>query len=183
MTPATFRVIAGTAFAAVGLMSMTTSAQAAPQVIAEQGFVADCTGAAGGYSAIVSLYQNSTVDVAPTAFIETADGRELAGEGTSAGDVFDDGTVDVTFALTDNGAVPPVPAGSASLSGTYALSGSPTRVHQAIRDDGYIVVVTGTNTPLRTDFSLEYADTSIPLTCDTAFAFDLTTRRQPIGNR
>jgi len=96
--------------------------------------------------------------------------------------VFDDGTVDVPFELSDLETDPPVSAGSASLSGTYTLSGSPTRIHQTIRDDGYIVVITGTNTPLSTDFSLEYAGTTIPLACDPAFAFDLTTRRQPIGN-
>ena len=183
MTRATARMIAGTALAVVGLVSMATQAQAAPVVVEEEGFVAFCTGTAGGYSATVDLYQNSTVNVAPTATIETADGTVLAGEGTTAGDVFDSGTVDVTFELDELEADPPAPAGSASLSGTYRLSGSPTRVHQAIRDNGYIVVSTGTNTPLSTDFSLEYAGTTIPLTCDPAFAFDLTTRRQPIGSR
>jgi hypothetical protein len=76
------------------------------------------------------------------------------------------------------------PAGSALVSGTYELTGNAAPVRQpAIRDDGFIIVSTGTNTALSTDLTLQYADTTIPLTCDTAFAFDLTTRRQPIGNR
>jgi hypothetical protein len=182
MTQPTARVIAGSIIATAGLMCMTTPAQAAPQVVAERGFVAECTGVAGGYSATVSLYQNSSVEVAPTATVETADGTVFAGEGTTAGDVFDEGTVDVTFELSDLETQPPVPAGSASLSGSYTLAGSPTRVHQTLRDNGYIVVITGTNILLSTNFALEYAGTSIPLTCDPAFAFDLTTRRQPIGN-
>jgi hypothetical protein len=130
----------------------------------------------------VSLYQNSTVDVTPVATLTTPDGTELAGEGTTTGEVFNNGMVDLTFELADLGTHPPVPAGSAGLSGTYTLAGSPTRVHQTLRDNGYVIVITGTNTRLNTNLSLEYAGTSIPLTCDPAFAFDLTTRRQPIGN-
>jgi hypothetical protein len=167
------------ALSAAILVGTPVAASAAPEVTYQQGYVAFCTGQAGGYSATVDLYQNSTVQVAPTAVIETADGAVLVGPGTTDGALFDDGTIDASFQLSNRET--DTAAGSASLTGTYAVVGPTTRAHEAIRDANMIVVTTGTNTQLSTDLSLTYAGTTIDLTCDPAFAFDLTTRRQPIG--
>ena len=177
------RAAAAGAVAVVVAVGLPGSASAAPEIVEEQGYVLECSGAADGYTASVSLYQNSILDAPVTSVtIETSAGTELGGEGTVAGDVFNDGTIDVDFALID--LETRLPAGTATVAGSYELSGSPTPVRQpAIRDDGYIIVSTGTNTALSADLTLQYGDTAIPLTCDTAFAFDLTTRRQPIGNR
>jgi hypothetical protein len=161
------------------IMASPSAANAKPEVIEEQGFVAFCTGEANGYSVTVDLYQNTTVQVAPTVTIQAGD-QLIFGTGTTSRDIFNDGTVEVDFNLVDAGTE--LPAGSATVAGTYFLAGEPQRVHEVRRDDNYVVVVTGTNTQLETNLTLYYEGTSIPLTCEPAFAFDLTTRRQRIGS-
>lgn len=176
------RAVAAGAVAVVTSVGFAGSASAAPEVTEQEGYVLECSGEGDGYTASVSLYQNSILDAPVTSVtIETDDGTELGGEGTTTGDVFSDGSIDVEFALIDLDTR--TPAGSATVAGTYTLTGSPTRVHEAIRDNGYIVVSTGTNTTLSTDLTLAFEGNTIALTCDPAFAFDLTNRQQPIGNR
>jgi hypothetical protein len=175
------RAVAAGAVAVLASAAFPGSASAAPEVTEQQGYALECTGEGGGYTANVSLYQNSILDAPVTSATITTDGTELSGEGTTSGDVFNnDGTIDAEFALRN--LETQQPAGSATVTGTYEVTGSPTPVHEAIRDNGYIVVTTGTNTALSTDLELVYAGTTIPLTCDTAFAFDLTNRQQLIGN-
>jgi FlaG/FlaF family flagellin (archaellin) len=175
------RAVVASAMAIVASAALPGSASAAPEVTEQEGYALECTGEGGGYTASVSLYQNSILDAPVTSVTITTDGTELGGQGTTTGDVFDDGTIDVEFALINLETRDP--AGSATVTGTYEVTGSPTRVHEAIRDNGYIVVSTGTNTALSTDLELVFAGTTIALTCEPAFAFELTTRQQPIGNR
>jgi hypothetical protein len=178
--------VAASAMALVVSVSFPGSASAAPEITEEQGYVVECTGEGGGYTASVFLYENSTVSpVEPTLHIETADGTELGGVAPATEDLFSDANINVEFAVgeTESG----TDAGSATLTGTWSVTGNPTPVKEpAIRDQNYVVVSTGTHRALTTNFTLEYTvggdSTTIPLTCDPAFAFDLTTRRQLIGN-
>ncbi|MCI0686977.1 MAG: hypothetical protein L0Y54_07050 [Sporichthyaceae bacterium] len=174
------RAVSVTALVAAGLLAFPTAATGQPTVLEEVGFVAFCTGEAGGYTVTADLYQNSTVEVPPVVVVELADGTVLFGVGSTEGDVFDNGSIDVDVDLVNQ--EDDSPAGPASVTGTYSLVGQPTRVHETLRDNGFIVVINGTNTQLDVDLSAQYAGTTIPLSCDPAFAFDLTTRRQPIGN-
>lgn len=169
------------ALVGVGLVAFPSAASGQPTVTEEVGFVAFCTGAAGGYTVTADLYQNSTVEVPPVVIVEVTDGPVLVGIGSTEGDVFDNGNIDVDVDLVNR--EDDTPAGPASVTGTYTLVGKPQRVHQALRDAGFIVVITGTNTQLDVDLTAQYAGTTIPLSCDPAFAFDLTTRRQQIGRR
>ena len=93
--------------------------------------------------------------------------------------IFDDGAIDIVLTLVNEETKEP--AGSATVSGAYTVSGRPTRVHEVINEGEVIVVSVGTHTPLSVDLTLEYADTTIPLECADAFAFDLRVIRQPIG--
>jgi len=174
------RTTALIALVAAGVVAVPAVASAKPAVAEEKGFVAFCTGAAGGYMVTADIYQNSTVEVPPVITVELADGTVLSGAGGTEGDVFDNGTIDVDVDLVnlENDA----PAGPASVAGTYALAGRPQRVHETLHDDGFVIVVNGTNTRLDTALSAHYAGTTIPLSCDPAFAFDLITKHQPIGH-
>jgi hypothetical protein len=179
MTAVTALVAAG--LVAAGAVAFPSAASARPTVADENGFAAVCTGSAGGYTVTADLYQNSTVEVPPAIGVESSDGTVVAGNGSTVGDVFDNGAIDVSVDLVNP--EDDTPAGPASVTGTYSLVGQPQRVHETLRDDGFVVVVNGTNTQLKMDLSAHYAGTTIPLSCDPAFAFDLITRRQPIGNR
>ena len=77
-------------------------ASAAPEVTSQQGYAVECSGANDGYTAYVSLYQNTLLDApVTTAMITTSDGSELGGQATSSEDVFSGGSIDVDFALLD----------------------------------------------------------------------------------
>jgi hypothetical protein len=173
------------ALGAGALMAFPASATAQPPFEEEVGFVVECSGEGDGYTASVTLFQTTAGEAeAPasaTVVIETSDGTVVAGETT--GDVlFDNGTIDVVVDLVEFEPEEGTPAGSATVTGTYELSGNPTRVHQVIRDAGLVIVVIGTNTPLNVDLTLQYAGDTIALDCPEAFAFDLRVLQQPIGN-
>lgn len=178
------RAIAVVALGAAALMAFPATASGQPPFDEEVGFVVECFGDGEGYTATVTLFQTTAVQAptpaSATVIIETSDGIVLAGETT--GDVlFDNGTIDVVVDLTELEPEQGAPAGSATVSGTYELSGQATRVHQAFRDAGFIVVVLGTNTPLSVDLTLDYAGDTIALDCPEAFGFDLRVLQQPIG--
>ena len=176
------RAIAVVALGGAALIAIPTSATAAKPVD-EVGNLADlCSGEGDGYTATVNLFQSSAAGgvVVAEAFIETPDGSTLQSTGFTDGDlIFDDGTIDIVITLVDE--MTQESAGSATVSGTYTVSGTPTRVHELINEGEEIVVVVGTNTPLSVDLTLEYAEATIPLECADAFAFDLRVIRQPIG--
>jgi hypothetical protein len=177
------RGIAVAALGAAAFMALPAPATAA-QPVDEVGYVAEqCSGEADGYTVVVNLFQTSFLGglFFADALIETPDGSTLVSAGFTHGPVLfaDDGTIDALFDIVDE--TTQEPAGSATVSGTYAVSGNPTRVHEVINEGEQIVVTVGTNSPLSVDLTLEYADTTIALECQNAFAFDLMVLRQRIG--
>lgn len=63
------------------------------------------------------------------------------------------------------------------ISGTVTESGRPTKVTAPVQDAGEQIVDKGTHTPLATDVTLTYDGSTVPLTFDSAFAYDLETRK------
>lgn len=47
------------------------------------------------------LYQNSTVEVPPAIGVERSDGTVVTGNGSTEGDVFDNGTIDIAVDLVN----------------------------------------------------------------------------------
>jgi hypothetical protein len=177
------RAIAVVALGAAALIAFPASATAAKPVD-EVGNLADlCSGAGDGYTATVNLFQSSAAGgvVVAEAFIETPDGSTLQSTGFTDGDLIfdDDGTIDVVITLVDE--ITQESAGSATVSGTYTVSGESTRVHEVINEGEVIVVSVGTHTPLSVELTLEYAEATIPLECENAFSFDLLVVRNRIG--
>jgi hypothetical protein len=146
------------------------------------GYLAECSGEADGYTASVNLFQTSAQGgfVEASGFIETPDGSTLQVTGFTDGDlIFDDGAIDIVLTLVNEETQEP--AGSATVSGAYTVSGEPTRVHEVISEGEEVVISVGTNTPLSVDLTLEYAEATIALECANAFAFDLLVVRNRIG--
>lgn len=182
--PMTYRKLSRAIAVAVGaaaLIAFPTAATAQP--VDEVGYLAECSGEGDGYTASLNLFQTSAQGgfVEASGFIETPDGSTLQVTGFTDGDLIfdDDGTIDIVLALVNEETQEP--AGSATVSGTYTVSGEPTRVHEVINEGEEIVISVGTHTPLSVDLTLEYADTTIPLECENAFAFDLMVIRNRIG--
>ncbi len=67
------------------------------------------------------------------------------------------------------------------MRGTYTVDGLVTVVNEAFDDAGQHVVVTGTNQALSTEVELKVGRREYPLTCGTAFRFDLIVTRTSIG--
>ncbi len=177
------RTLVLVALAATSVAVFAAPANAAPEVVVEQGYAVSCSGTADGVSVQADLYENSFYGTFVTVFATTPEGELVSDPDAPAPeDVFDDGTITAEVPLVQFGEEDAEPAGTAVIQGTYAVSGEPVPVHQALRDAGYIIVTRGTNTPLSTDLSVDVNGVIVPLTCETAFAFDLTTVRQPIGS-
>ena len=164
--------------AALTAFPAAASAQPGTGAVQEQGYVAECSGAGDGYTATVTLYENSLFGDETSVVITTGDST-LAGA-TPEGAFLTDGTIgDVTVNLFDEQTA----AGSATVTGgTYTLSGEPTRVHDVINEGEAIVISVGTRTPVTVEgLTLEYAGTTIALECDVAFAFDYKRIERRVG--
>jgi hypothetical protein len=172
------RAVAVVALSAATLMALPASATAQP--VKQVGYVADtCTGAGEDFTAVVQLVENSAFGAEATVRIETSAGGELFGA-TTDGPFFQDGTNNVVATVVD--VATEEPAGTATVSGTYTVSGEPTRYFLRFNEGEEQVITVGTQTPLNVDLTLEYADSTIELECEAAFAFDYTVVVTPFGS-
>ncbi|MDO0909368.1 hypothetical protein QQM39_00345 [Streptomyces sp. DT2A-34] len=147
----------------------------------EKGHALSCTGQSGGVSVAVDLYQNSAFGSHASLSVETPDGEYGGGYGPQDTPLFTNGTIaaDIPVRELDDTAEP---VGDAVISGTYAAAGRPKPVHEVVEDPaGHYVITKGTNTPLRTVATVDVLGERLPLSCSTAFAFDLTVWRLTPG--
>ncbi|MFP8961061.1 hypothetical protein ACLIYP_10960 [Streptomyces nanhaiensis] len=176
--------------AAVGtLTAVPGAAQAAPSGedgskptrTVEKGYAVNCSGSSGDVFVAVDLYQNSAYGTHTGVVVETPDGEFGGGYGPEDTQLFSDGAVTAEIPvrkLDETGD----PAGSAVVTGTYTAAGEPTRVHEVVEDPpGHYVITRGTNTPLDASATVEVLGREVPLSCSTAFAFDLTVVRVATG--
>ncbi|MGW0661025.1 hypothetical protein [Streptodolium elevatio] len=153
----------------------------------QRGHALACEGTVGGLSVTVDLYENSVHGAHAGIFVETAEGAYRGGFGPQDTRMFRHGRVSAQIALEpaeeDGVARSPIAAGAvADVGGTYARTGRPERVHEEIEDAGQLIVTDGLNQRLRTDVSVSLLGRDVPLSCGTAFAFDLLVRAYPAGS-
>jgi hypothetical protein len=172
------RGIAVVALSAAALMALPASATAQP--VESVGYVADiCTGVGDDFTALVNLNENSAFGDEATVRIETSAGSELFGI-TTDGPFFQDGTINAVLTVVD--VETEEPAGTATVTGTYTVSGEPTRYFNRFNEGEELVITVGTQTPLSVeDLTLEYADATIELDCEAVFAFDYMVIVAPLG--
>ncbi|WP_128374645.1 hypothetical protein [Streptomyces cavernae] len=152
-----------------------------PERTIEKGYALSCTGQSGGVTVTVDLYQNSAFGSHVGLSVETPDGEYGGGYGPEDTTLFSNGTIaaEIPIRKLDDTAEP---AGDAVVSGTYADAGQPKHVHEVIEDPAdHYVITKGTNTQLETVATVDVLDDSVPLSCSTAFAFDLTVLRLTPG--
>jgi len=175
------------------LTAMPAAAQAAPpgtdgskpvrtvEKTVEKGYALNCSGRSGDVSVAVDLYQNSAFGSHTGVSVETPEGEYGGGYGPEDTVLFSDGAVTATVPLRKLDDTRE-PAGDAVVTGTYATAGRPTRVHEVIEDPaGHYVVTRGTNTRLDASVTADVLGRTVPLSCSTAFAFDLTVLRFTTG--
>ncbi|WP_031488019.1 hypothetical protein [Streptomyces bicolor] len=147
----------------------------------EKGYALSCTGRSGSVAVAVDLYQNSAFGSHTSLSVETPNGEYGGGYGPEEITLFSNGTIaaDIPVRKLDDTAEP---VGDAVISGTYAAAGRPKPVHEVIEDPaGHYVITKGTNTQLQTAAAVDVLGERVPLTCSTAFAFDLTVWRLTPG--
>jgi hypothetical protein len=136
----------------------------------ERGIVMECTGEADGLEVYTSIYENHRYGN----YVQVVLGDPDAGNGVNkkAERAFlRDGAVRATVTIDGT---------RAKVRGTASKVGKKKHVHDELDDAGYHVTSDGTHRRLRNDLVLSYGGTLVPLTCDTAFAYDLTVTKTPI---
>jgi hypothetical protein len=173
----------GTLAAVPGAAQAAGSAEggSTPTRTVERGHAVNCSGRSGDVFVAVDLYQNSAYGTHTGVVVETPDGEYGGGYGPEDTTLFSGGAIaaDIPLRRLDDTREP---AGDAVVTGTYTAAGQPTRVHEVIEDPaGHYTVTRGTNTPLDASVTVEVLGQAVPLSCSTAFAFDLTVVRVDTG--
>jgi hypothetical protein len=170
------RIKAGLAVGALattltGLVSTGTAAEAAaPQWKTERGIVVECTGATHGVQIWTSVYDNHRYG--NTVQVVIGDPDDGNGNVRSTDEKFlVDGVVKAQVKVNGKRAV---------IKGTAERVGPRARVYEEYDDAGYLIKTRGFHRQLRTALVATYAGTTVPLTCDPAFAYDLEVKKIPI---
>lgn len=144
-----------------------TTTEAAPTVEHQSGIVLECAGSAGDVSAVATVYENQMY------------GSSLQ---VVLGDPEEDriGSVEQTEPFVVDGAMDAsveIQGETATVAGTVAPTGRPEKLTEPIQDAGEQIISQGTHTRLATDLALTVGQTTVPLECAPAFAYDLEVRK------
>ncbi|MFH0241849.1 hypothetical protein ACGRHY_05280 [Streptomyces sp. HK10] len=170
-----------TVFPAAAQAAESAEGGSGPARTVERGYAVNCSGRSGDVFVAVDLYQNSAYGTHTGVVVETPEGEYGGGHGPGDTTLFSGGaiTADIPVRRLDDSGEP---AGGATVTGAYTAAGEPTRVHEAVEDPvGHYVITRGTNTPLDASVTVEVLGRTVPLSCSTAFAFDLTVVRVTTG--
>jgi hypothetical protein len=143
--------------------SPSTSARAV-DVEHQSGIVIEASGALGDLAASVTVYENS----AHGNSVQVVLGDEQIGHAEQTPALVVDGVLQVSVKVDGK---------DATLRGTITPTGRPEKLTEPIQDAGEQIVTKGTHTQLVGDITLSYDGVVIPLTLDTAFAYDLEVRK------
>ncbi len=136
----------------------------------ERGLVMECHGDAKGLEVYAELYENN----------HAGNHIQVVLGGSDSG-VGNDKWVDYSIRQGSKvRAAIRVDGARALVKGTAKKFGAKTPVHESFDDAGYAVEIDGTHKQLRTDLVLKYDGTTVPLTCDNAFVYDLMVTKTPI---
>jgi len=165
-------VVATTGLIGLGGAAHAGDATTTPTTTHERGVVVECTGTLHGRSVYASLYENDRY--ANVLQILVGDGRNRVGGSREDRDGFLDGRT-VRAAMKVDGS-------RAAITGTARKVGAPTAVNDEYDDAGQHITTTGSHRRLATDLQLTWRGRTAPLSCGTAFAYDLmVTRESTVG--
>jgi hypothetical protein len=172
MNSTTSRGLAAAGLLASALVGLAGSASATdtPQWEKERGIVLECTGNAHGVEVYASLYENQRYGNT----LQVVLGDPDDGNGASK-------ETDQKF-VVDSVVKASVKVGGRRvlIEGIAERHGPRTRVYDEYEDAGFLIKTRGYHRRIVTDMGARYAGRSIPLACDTAFAFDLEVKKIPV---
>lgn len=140
-----------------------TTAAARPLVEHQAGIVLECT----GDGVLVTVYENAVYGNSATVVLGDPDAGHF-GYAEQTAPFLVDGQLSV---------VVDVEGVTATVTGSVAPNGQPTRIVEPMQDAGEQIVTRGTNTPLAADLVADIAADVVPLDCAPAFAYDLEVRK------
>lgn len=153
-------------------LSSTSTATAVPETRTERGVVLECSGTLGGRPVHASIYENDTYgNVLSIAIGDPERGGAVNGKDTTAS-LWSGRTVRAGVKVAGRRAV---------VSGSARPVGGRRPVHDEFDDAGQHVVADGYHRRLRTDLVLTHGRRTTPLTCDSAFLYDLTVTKEALG--
>jgi hypothetical protein len=158
------------ASALVGLAGSGSAAADTPQWEQERGIVLECTGDAHGVQVYASLYENSRYGNTVQAVLGDPDDGNGASKETDQKFVVD--SVVKASVKVDGKRV--------LIEGVAERHGPRTKVYDEYEDAGYLIKTRGYHRRIVTDMGARYSGRSVPLACDTAFAYDLEVKKIPI---
>jgi hypothetical protein len=157
--------------ATTSLFGLGGAAQASePTTTRERGVVIECSGTVHGRSVYASLYENN--HYGDELQILIGDDEQVGGSRRDR-DGFVDGRV-VRAAMRVDGR-------RALIAGTARKVGSLIPVQDQYDDAGQHITADGTHRRLATDLTLTWRKRTVPLDCDTAFAYDLRVTKESTG--
>jgi len=160
--------LAGTVLSGATISS--ADAAAAPEWKSERGVVIECTGNAQGLQVYTSVYENHRYG--NTVQVVLGDPDDGNGASRNTEDRFlVDGVVRAQVKVDGK---------RATIKGTAERRGARTKVREEHEDAGFLIKVRGFHRRLHTDLVATYAGKTVPLTCDTAFYYDLEVKKIPL---
>lgn len=135
----------------------------------ETGHVVECTGAFRGQPVFASLYENS--EFGNEVFVHVGEDGDEVGASRTTDEALIVGDEVATGLKLDGKRL--------RLAGTAERVGKKIAVHEEHDDAGYHIVVDGFHKRLDSDLAMTWKQKTVPLTCDTAFFYDLVVEKTP----
>jgi hypothetical protein len=151
------------------------------EVTYERGVALAGTGDLNGRQVFAEVYGNSLYGAQATIIVEPPGGPRLGGSAElDAADLLEGGIeTDVALSRYTRGG-PVATRSTAQLAGTWELSGPVVEIDETYADAGYLIHVTGTNTPVSAEVTVTVDGQPVVLQMHDAFAFDLTVSKTPL---
>ncbi len=137
-------------------------------VTKEKGIVIEGHGTSGRREAFVSVYENSLFGN----FLQVSINDKHFGSKQRTKAFVVDGNLVAKVKIDGYLAV---------LKGTVVQTGEPVQLRDVMNDNNYKIITKGTNQPVLVDASLTYRGRTFDMSFETAFTYDLTVKKVPIG--
>ncbi|WP_244928154.1 hypothetical protein [Nocardioides sp. W7] len=148
---------------------LASPATAAAETTRERGVVLECSGTLRGQQVHASVYENSAYGNVVSVVVGDPKRGGAAGSRHTEAGLWTGRTVDARVRVDGL---------RARITGPARRVGPRIAVHEELDDAGQHVVSDGFHRRLRNDLVLRYRRQQTPLTCETAFFYDLTVTRR-----
>ncbi|SDE23988.1 hypothetical protein [Nocardioides lianchengensis] len=155
-----------------GVAFTPASATAGPESVRERGVVLVCTGTLKERQVVVEVYENDTYGNSVSVVIGDPDAGGVHGSRSTTTSLWAGRRVEATVRVQGR---------RAAVTGVARKTGPRIAVHDEFDDAGQHIVADGFHRRLRTDLTLTYRKSRVPLTCAPAFRYDVQVTKEDVG--